>query len=126
MAHSILHLAIGLTLGTIYMLATAPVIFVNQEPASRHLRKCLLLTAGLAIWSVMPNLCRRVGLPESFCAGWWMNIFFLHPFLDSVKTGGKIFGVAWTALCFAFYYVVLLVGIRNARSLNKVKSQPSP
>ena len=115
MAHSTLHFAIGLTIGTLYMLVTSAGRLVNQEPASRHLRNCLMLTLSLAIWGIVPNICRRLGLPEDFCAGWWMNLFMLHPVLDKVKTGGQLFGAAWTALCFGFYYVVLLAAIRNAR-----------
>ena len=116
MAHSALHLSIGLAVGTAVALPSVIRAWRRAGKMAPALARLLAVSWGLAVLSIVPSLFRNVGLPETFCSGWWMNLFLFHPLLDQLKRGGMLVGELAAAACLTFQYVLLLLALRRARA----------
>jgi len=111
MAHSVLHFAVGLAAGTALFAHRAVRRLRRGAPLAAPLGRALVLAYALGGWAIVPNLLRRLGVPESVCREPWMNVFFFHPALDRIKAGGVLIGELAVILCFAVQYTVLLAAI---------------
>ncbi len=125
MAHTALHFAIGLAVGSavaapsvLRALAGRP-----QTASLLPLTRMVLLAWTLGLWAVVPNILRALGMPESFCGGWWMNVFLLHPTLDRLVAGGTLIGGILLAAVLAGQYGLIVLAIALAR--HRAVSAPS-
>ena len=120
MADSVLHFGIGVGLGTMAFAPSAiRAIFRmcrgssarSPEGLAALTGKMLLLSYGLGIVAVIPNLLRSAGCPEALCSNIVMNVFVLHPFIDSLKTGGRLLGELLVVSLFLLHYSTILIAI---------------
>ena len=115
MAHSALHFAVGTGLG---MLAFARPVYRNWRGGARlsePLGRWVLGSLALGVFALAPGLLRHLGLPESFCAGWWMNVFVFHQLLNALKPGGLLVGEIALVACLSAQYVVVVAAVVSAR-----------
>lgn len=126
MAHSSFHFAIGLLLGT--AIAGFPVLITlfrlwrgiqtrQSIDLTRLTKRMLLISYGLAIMAVIPNLLRSIGCPEQICSNIVMNIFVLHPLINSIKHGGMLIGELLIIAVFFFQYTMLIATIICMRNI---------
>jgi hypothetical protein len=112
MADSSLHFALGYGFGT--ALSIAPLLKRLKPP--RRLSGAALrwigISFGLGVFAIVPNLLRRTGVPEPVCSGAWTVVFFLHPLVDRLESGGRLIGQMGILSCFAAQYILLLAAIR--------------
>lgn len=113
MAHSAFHFSLGMAFGTSMLLR--PVF--QRLIAGRKLAVCfgkwLIASYGLGVLAIAPGLLGSIGVPETVCRGWWMNIFLFHPLIDKVKTGGMLIGELGIISCFLLQYLLLLAALRK-------------
>ncbi len=82
MAHAALHFAAGMTAGMVLMAPRLKRAWQTRTHLYAAVKWWVLAAWGLGFISIIPSLLRYAGLPESFCTGWWMNIFLLHPLMN--------------------------------------------
>ena len=111
MADSILHFAVGMTLGTALALWPVARVWKSGVRLAEPFAWLLLLSYSLGLWAVVPNLLGRLGCPQGFCSGWWMNIFVLHPIIDAAHPGGMLAGALLTLACFGLQYCLLVAAV---------------
>lgn len=123
MAHSSLHLGLGILTGTT---AFVPLI-IHRIRSGRKLApivaKCLIASYGLGTMAILPGIMMRLGLPPAFGTGWWMNLFFLHPLIDKLKNGGMLVGESAIIISFLIQYSIIILLL--ARTLRKNKAAAS-
>ena len=115
MAHTSLHFALGLAVGTAVFLPFILRAIGRNERAAPLFLRWFLLSYGLALFAAAPNFLRAAGMPARVAGGWWMNVFLFHPLLDHVKKGGALLGELGILLCFAVQYITLLGAYRRAK-----------
>jgi hypothetical protein len=110
-----MHFAIGLAAGTaVYLPSVVKALRVNDKLAPAF-GKWIGTSWALALFAAVPNLLRGLGLPDSFCSGWWMNVFFFHALIDRFKPGGALIGELGIAACMTLQYGLLLVALYRTR-----------
>ncbi|MFC1452492.1 hypothetical protein ACFLSJ_04010 [Verrucomicrobiota bacterium] len=113
MAHSTLHFSVGMIAGS----AVAFHVLARAWRAGRGLARAfaawLLVSYALGVFAVVPGLLRRLGVPDSICDGWWMNVFLFYPLINRVKPGAMTSGPIALAACFGAQYVILLAALRK-------------
>ena len=116
MAHSALHFSLGMSLGTLIAMPRLFRAWRASLKMSTPLARWFLLSFSLGTLAVLPGLLRRMGLPDSLCDGWWMNVCVFYPFLNKLKSGGDILGLAGISFLFAIQYGVLIATLVRARN----------
>lgn len=130
MAHTALHFAAGLSLGmalaTLALARALRAAAAGAGPLSRPLARLLVWSWGLGLFAIAPNVLRALGLPESFCAGGWMNLCLLHPLLDRWVSGGTVIGGCLLVAALSTQYGLILLAIFLARRhpLNAPSTMP--
>ena len=123
MAHSTMHFAVGLAAGTCILLPQVLAKIKAGEKTCKAIEKLLTCAYILAGFSVIPNILRHSGFPDSFCSGWWMNIFLLNPLLDKLKPGGMLIGEILIVLFFVLHYSIIIAALLRNRSRSvKIKT----
>jgi hypothetical protein len=116
MAHAALHFALGMTVG---MAVTTPALrraWAKGQGIAPAVTRWLAASWALGVFAIVPSLLRHAGLPETFCRGWWMNVFMLHPWLTRHLHQSAILGsVAFVGL-FVLQYLCILAAILRVRS----------
>lgn len=116
MAHSTMHFAVGLAAGTAILLPSVLKNLKAGRKISKESGRLLLVSYALAFAAIVPNLLRHSGVPDSFCSGWWMNLFLLNPLLDKLKPGGMLIGELMIVLFFVLHYAIIIAGIIRTRA----------
>ena len=124
MAHSLLHYSVGCIAGTMFMLPPVLLSMTAGKGLARTTGKWLLTAHACGVFAVVPGILRRLGLPDQFCDGWWMNLFFLHPLVNQLKHGGMLVGEMMLFLCIALQYILLLEAVLIARKKGSSLSAP--
>lgn len=70
---------------------------------------------GAGLFAVAPTFLRRLGFPEGFCDGWWMNLFLFHPLIDHWLPKGRVVGGGLIILMAAAQYALLILAIHRAK-----------
>ena len=115
MSDRILHFGIGVLVGTVAYSPFLVRAWRRRELLSPCLLRLGLLSLGLGMWAVVPNLLRAAGLPAAFCTGWPMNLFMFHHLIDKLHPGGALLGELLVMGCFALQYVLVLVALARVR-----------
>lgn len=113
MAHIAFHFSVGLATGTVCLLPWLMIMFPANERKANLTGKWIIICYSLGLWAVIPNILRRLGIPENICSGWWMNIFFLHHLINEIKKGGMLIGEITITACFFLQYIVLLITLKT-------------
>jgi hypothetical protein len=66
---------------------------------------------SLGFFAIVPSLLHLAGAPPGVCAGWWMNVFFLHPLVNDLSKGGDLVGAAAIGACFVVQYAAVVAAI---------------
>lgn len=106
-----MHFGIGMVLGT-----TAGLPFLlhgGKQKASASSAKWLITAYITALAAVFPSLLGFLGVPESITGSWPMNLFLLHPFIDHLKSGGKLIGEVLVVSCFCLQYAIMMFLLRK-------------
>ena len=114
MAHSAMHFAIGLAVGTAAFLPSLVKAARRNGKRAPAFARWIGISWALALFAVVPNLLRGFGVPDAICSGWWMNVFLFHPLADRLKSGGMLIGELGIALLLTLQYVLLLAALYTA------------
>ena len=125
MAHSAVHFAFGMSIGTILSMPQLIKTWWREQPASRTTAQWLILSWSLGILAILPGLLRRAGLPNTFCDGWWMNICLFYPLINILKSGGFILGLIGITFLFFLQYSTIMVAIIKTRKRQHSKDANS-
>jgi hypothetical protein len=114
MAHSTIHLTVGLAVGTAVFLPAAVKALRDGGKTAPAFARWIVTSWALALFAIVPSLLRYLGVPPSVCSMWWMNLFLLYPMLERMKHTGMVVGEISIALGLTLQYVLLLVALRQA------------
>jgi hypothetical protein len=123
MAHSAIHFSVGILAATALSAPSLARAFAARRGLAAAVGRWLVWSYALGLYAVIPSLLRRAGAGETFCRGWWMNLFLFHPLLAHWR-GGTVVAAAALACTFALQYGVLLGALRIAS--RRRPAQPSP
>ena len=111
MAHVLLHYSLGVACVT---LPTLPALIQQcrtGRPVARWLGRRLVLAHVLGLFATIPGGLPAIGIPVSWCTGWWMNIFLFHSLLDRLKPGGALIAELSTVVLFGLQYALVLYAL---------------
>lgn len=114
-AHIAFHFSIGMLLGTgigLYWLARR---LCERQPLHPGFLAWFVWSYGLGAFAVVPSLLRLLGVPESVCSSWIMNVFLCHPLIDKLRSGGMITGGSIIIAIAASQYLFMLMAIRSKK-----------
>ncbi len=111
MAHAALHFAAGMTVGMLLLAPRLKRAWHERRQLYCAVKWWLLAAWGLGLTAIVPSLLRYAGLPESFCAGWWMNLFLLHPLINLLLPQNLILASLLFSGLIALQYLVILAAI---------------
>ncbi len=114
MAHSTLHFSLGWILGSLVFFVSSLRIWLNGR-ASDWFKKWFIWSFAFGVFAVVPGIFLSLRLPNGFCAGWWMNVFVLHPLLDELKPGGITMGPLLLGACLGGQYMLIVVALWYAK-----------
>lgn len=124
MAHAAFHFAAGLVVGMALQAPATRRAWKENRPLAPAMRRWLVTSWGTGLWAIIPSLLRYAGMPESFCNGWWMNLFLLHPLINRWSHHATIIGGSGLVACLVLQYIVILAAIKYKRD-NSVTSMLS-
>ncbi|MEI8138321.1 MAG: hypothetical protein WCI03_00480 [bacterium] len=118
MAHAALHFAVGMTAGMVLLAPRLRTAWQTRRHVYAAARWWVLAAWGLGFAAIVPSLLKYGGWPESFCAGWWMNIFLLHPLLNRLLPQNLILASFIFGSLIALQYLIILASIRRMNPPN--------
>ncbi len=113
MAHAALHFAVGLATGMAIQAPRIRQAWTRGQKLAPTVWRWLWLSWLMGTWAIVPSLLRYMGLSDSFCGGWWMNLFLFHPLINHWGPHGTIIGSVALVACFVFQYTVIVAAIRK-------------
>jgi hypothetical protein len=87
----------------------------RRAPVAALLRRWLVISYGLGLYAIVPNLLRRAGVAHDLCEAWFMNIFLFSSALNHLVQGGTIYGPFVMGLLVVSQYLTLLWALRRSR-----------
>jgi hypothetical protein len=115
MASTPLHFAIGAATGMVLIAPQLRKAWQSRSSLAAATKTWLLTSWSCGIAASLPSLLKYAGAPESITTSLWMNLFFLHPLINSVVPQSHLLGGAAIGLCFAIQYAWLLLAIHRTR-----------
>jgi len=119
MGDTVFHFSVGLLTGTLGLL---PLFFVRMRANDKMAPFFALwfgVSFGLALWAIAPGFLAWAGVPRCLLTGWWMNIFLLHPLLNTMKHSGFLVGTVCMFMGVAVMYSALLLVIWKRIDIGK-------
>jgi hypothetical protein len=114
-AHTNLHLAEGLAVGTALTVLPLARAWLTRAPIARPLLRTVLVSAGLALWAVVPIVATTLGAPGGVHTAAWANVFLGHAAIDRRFDGGLLIGEAAIVAWLGAVYLLAVAGIVRAR-----------
>jgi hypothetical protein len=114
MAHSNLHMAAGMLVGTA---VTAPQLIAAwraHRPLARPIARLLIATYAVGVFALLPNLIGLAVSSPTIHDAWWADLFVLHRTIDRRTERGLLIGELVIAGCFVAQYLLILIAIRRA------------
>lgn len=118
MASAPLHFAIGAAVGMAVAARRLHPAWRTRKGLSAATRAWLLTSWSFGAVATLPSLLRYAGIPDSVTGGPWMNIFFLHPLINTVIPAHHMLGGAALGITAAIQYGWILLAITRARKGN--------
>ncbi len=115
MMHSTLHFSLGMVIGAGLSYRPLREAWRRRAPVAPLLRRWLVVSYGLGLYAIVPNLLRRAGVAHDLCEAWFMNIFLFSSALNHLVQGGNIYGPFVMGLLVVSQYVTLLWALRRSR-----------
>lgn len=126
MADRSLHFGFGMVLGVLVVVPRLVRSWRSGEMVSRDLSRLLVVSCGLGVLAIVPNLLHKAGCSITFCSGWWMNVFVGHHLLGKLKPGGgALIGQILITACFSMQYVLVFAALIRQRYINLGYSRAS-
>jgi hypothetical protein len=118
MAHAALHFAVGMTAGMVLLAPRLKMAWHTRRQVYAAVKWWILAAWGLGFAAIVPSLLKYGGLPESFCSGWWMNVFLLHPLLNRLLPQNLILASFIFGSLIALQYLFILAAILRIKPPN--------
>ena len=119
MASAPLHFAIGTATGMVLLAPRILAAWNAREKLATATRTWLLISWGCGIVAAIPSLLRYAGFPESIYANPWMNIFFLHPWINRILPRNELPGSLAMAICWTTQYAWVLAAVLRSCRIRK-------
>lgn len=117
MASTPLHFAIGAATGMVLAAPQLRIAWQSRSGLASATKTWLITSWACGIAASLPSLLKYAGVHETITTGFWMNIFFLHPLINSVVPQNYLVGGAAMGLCFTIQYTWLLLAIHRTHRL---------
>lgn len=124
MAHTNLHLAEGLAVGTALTIVPLARAWLARAPIARPLLRTVLVSAGLALCAVAPIVLTTLGAPGGVHTAAWANVFLGHAVIDRRFDGGLLIGEAAIVAWLGAVYLLAVAGIVRARRRRRAAGPP--
>lgn len=111
MAHSSLHFAFGMTLGSLISAPRFVRALRNREALSGHFRYWFIASYAAGTFAIIPGVLRRLGASNALCDGWWMNLFLFYPTINALKAGGQTMGPLLMGAILGLQYLSLVLAL---------------
>jgi hypothetical protein len=115
MAHSVFHLAVGVAAGGALLAPHVAGAWLRGRPLASPVARLLVVSYALGVLAVVPNLLARLGVAPTALDAPWMNVFVLHPLIDTWERGGLLIGELAIAAMFIGHYALILAAIAARR-----------
>lgn len=119
MASAPFHFAVGAVTGMAILAPRLGKAWTARTGLAPATRSWLATSWACGVAAALPSLLRYAGVPESITTGPWMNLFFLHPWLNHVLPRTELLGGMAMGACIAFQYAWLLLALHRAGPLRK-------
>ena len=106
--HASFHFFLGAAVGMAVLVPGVWSAARDRRPLAKPILRWLLAAYAVGFWAVVPNILGHLGVPHGICDACWMNIFLLHPLIDSLQDGGKLLGEIGMTMIFCAQYVVIV------------------
>lgn len=114
MAHAAFHFAIGMGTGMVLLAPQLKQAWQKRKRLYPAVKGWLFAAWALGFTAIVPSMLRYAGLPESFCSGWWMNIFLLHALINKFFAQHLILSSLLFGGLLGLQYMVILAAIHRA------------
>ncbi|MCE9614020.1 MAG: hypothetical protein K8T26_07055 [Lentisphaerae bacterium] len=115
MAHSTLHFAVGMALGTAVSLPPLIADWTRRRPLAPRFARWFVVSYATGTYAVIPAILRQLGVHDAICDGPWMNVFLLYPWMNAVKPGAVTSGPLALGALLGFQYLLLILAIAWTR-----------
>lgn len=119
MASAPFHFAVGAVAGMAVLAPRLAKAWESRSGLAPTTRFWLLASWSCGVASALPSLLRYAGVPESVTTGPWMNVFFLHPWINQWLPRTELLGGAAMGACIACQYAWILLAIRRAGDVRR-------
>ena len=111
MAHSALHFSFGMAVGSIFTIPALLKAWLRKTRLSPQFSRWFIASYAAGVYAIVPGILRRLGAPDSFCDGWWMNLFLFYPWMNDLKPGAETMGPLVLGTCMGGQYLLLLCAL---------------
>ncbi len=120
MAQSTLHFALGMTVGSLWVVPAVLRHWKKQLPLTRVIGRWLLLSYGLGLYATLPSILRRISSGAEWATSGWTHIFLLYPLIEKLNAPSIGLGELAIAACFSAQYGLILLAIHRAKGLRPI------
>ncbi|MDA0578132.1 MAG: hypothetical protein O3B24_08535 [Verrucomicrobia bacterium] len=125
MAHSTLHFAAGLAIGSAAALPPLLCAWHRGQQLAPAFARWFAIGYATGTFAVVPAILRNLGVPDAICDGPWMNVFLLYPWMNAVKPGAVTMGPLVLATILGAQYALLIAALVWTRhALHKSQATP--
>lgn len=115
MAHSTLHFALGMAVGSIPTLPPLLAAWARSKPLAPRFTRWFAASFGVGLYAVAPAVLRQLGVPDAICDHPAMNVFLLYPWINIVKPGAITSGPLILGAMLGGQYALLIAALAHAR-----------
>lgn len=114
MAHPNLHAALGFVIGSAITVLPVAYAWWRHRPMGRPVGVMLLLTYGLGVLAIVPNLLVEIGAFATLEAVPLRDVFVLHRWLDQRASAGLLIGEVILFAHFVMHYAIAWLALRRS------------
>ncbi len=125
MAHTNLHLAQGLAIGSALTIIPLARAWLAAAPVARPLLRLTIASLALAVWAAAPIILHRLGAPAGVHTARWADIFLGHASIDRRFGGGLLLGEVAIVAWLGAVYLIAVAAVIRARRRQTATTPPS-
>ena len=111
MAHSTLHFAVGMVVGSACTVPPLLSAWARQHPLHPPFARWFLSSCAVGLYAALPGLLRHLGVPDAVCDSPWMNVFLLYHEINVVKPGAVTSGPLIMGAILGGQYALLIAAL---------------
>jgi hypothetical protein len=115
MAHSTLHFAAGMAVGSAAALPPLLAAWRSGRRLAPPFARWFVVTYTAGAFAVIPGALRQLGVPDAVCDGPWMNVFFFYHWINALKPGGQTMGPLVLGAMLGVQYALLVAAVARPR-----------